>query len=52
MIRVLIAARAVVSLLIVTLAGVSFIPREAANRLIPLQKFFTTMIEARRNGNA
>ena len=48
--RVLIAARALVSLLIAILAGVSFIPREAANRLIPLQKLLTNMIEARRVG--
>lgn len=37
-----------VSTVIVTLAGISFLPREAANRLIPLQKFLTKEIERRR----
>ncbi|MCJ8138416.1 hypothetical protein [Falsirhodobacter halotolerans] len=42
------ALKAVVSTVIVTLLGVSFLPREAAARLIPLQKFLTKEIERRR----
>ena len=50
MIAILCIIRVAVSAAILSLAGVSFIPREAANRLIPLQKLLTNMIEARRNG--
>lgn len=48
MVFILNALQAAVSAVIVALAGISFLPREAANRLIPLQKFLTKEIERRR----
>ena len=48
MIWALESLKAGVSVLIVSLNGVAFIPREAAVRLIPLQKFLTNQIERRR----
>lgn len=50
MIWLLGAIRAGVSAVIMALTGVSFVPREAASRLIPLQKFLTREIERRRAG--
>ncbi len=39
--------RAAVSALILALLGIGFLPREAANRLVPLQEFLTREIERR-----
>jgi hypothetical protein len=40
-------ARLVVTALIAVLTFAGFIPREAANRLVPLQKFLTNELERR-----
>lgn len=48
MIALLFAIKGAVSAVIVVLSGISFLPREAASRLIPLQKFLTKEIERRR----
>ena len=48
MIWVLGALKAGVGAAIIGLNGISFVPREAACRLIPLQKFLTREIDRRR----
>ncbi len=44
---VLRAARAAVSLTIMVLVGISFLPRTAASRLVAVQKFLNDEIERR-----
>lgn len=39
--------RTIVSAAILALLGIGFVPREAANRLVPLQNFLTKEIERR-----
>lgn len=50
MIFILWTIRVGVSGVIIALSGIAFMPREAACRLIPLQKFLTNQIERRRAG--
>lgn len=42
--------RFAVSAAIVALAGIGFLPREAASRLVPLQEFLTREIDRRSAG--
>ncbi|MFC3059495.1 hypothetical protein [Paenirhodobacter populi] len=48
MVWVLEGLKAGVSVVIIALNGVAFIPREAATWLIPLQNFLTRKIEQKR----